>query len=314
MQHKLGYITPVITAFTDDGTLDEAANRAVHDFLIDGGVDGLLLLGSIGEFYAIPHEEQRRLIDLATAHVAGRTHLLVGTGCNSVTETIEMSHYALEAGADGVVVIAPYYFQLSPEDLYHHFDAVATAVTGSIYLYNFPGCTGNPLSAALVRRLAADHPNIVGIKDTLPEMSHTRELIDTILPNRPEFQIYSGLDENFAHNALAGGSGCIAGLSNIYPEVCAAWAKSCRDQDWEASARLQHIIDTLAPLYNITPNFTPILKYAMAWRGVPVAQACRTSCAPLNEAQKQAVDAILQRATALIAEAGLRLLPATRPL
>jgi 4-hydroxy-tetrahydrodipicolinate synthase len=305
MRTTLEYITPVITAFTDDGAIDEAANRAVYDFLIDGGIDGLLLLGSIGEFYAIPREEQLHLIDLATTHIAGRTHLLVGTGGNSVAETIEMSQYALHAGADGVVIIAPYYFQLSEADLYHHYATIAKEVVGRIYLYNFPGCTGNPLSTALVQRLAADHPFIVGIKDTLPDMSHTRELIDTILPDRPEFRIYSGLDENFAHNALAGGSGCIAGLSNIYPEVCAAWVKACREQNWAVSARLQHIIDTLAPLYNITPNFTPVLKYAIARRGLPVSGTCRTSCAPLSDAQKQAADAILKRADTLIAAAGL---------
>lgn len=117
-------------------------------------------------------------------------------------------------------------------------------------------------------QLATMHSNIVGIKDTTVDMSHTRELIKTVKSQIPTFEIYSGYDDNFAHNILAGGDGCIAALSNVVPEVCAAWVKAFRDNDLEGIARGQQAIDRLMDLYTIRDPFLPVLKEACKMRGI----------------------------------------------
>ena len=112
------------------------------------------------------------------------------------------------------------------------------------------------------------HPNIVGIKDTMVEMSHTRELIKTVKSKIPTFEVYSGFDDNFASNVLAGGDGCIAALSNVVPEVCAAWAQAFRDNDLEGISKGQKTINRLMDLYAIRDPFLPVLKEACKLRGI----------------------------------------------
>lgn len=131
-----------------------------------------------------------------------------------------------------------------------------------IYIYNFPANTGTSVSPETVLQLATMHPNIVGIKDTMVEMSHTHELIKTVKSKIPTFEVYSGFDDNFAPNVLAGGDGCIAALSNVVPEVCAAWAQAFRNNDLDGTLKGQKTINRLVDLYAIREPFLPVLKEA----------------------------------------------------
>ena len=118
------------------------------------------------------------------------------------------------------------------------------------------------------------HSNIVGIKDTVSGMDHTRELIKVVKSKLPNFEIYSGFDDNFAHNVLAGGDGCIAALSNIAPEICAAWAKSFRENDLAGIAKGQQIIDRLMDLYAVRSPFLPVIKETARLRGIAATSTC----------------------------------------
>ena len=297
------FLTPIITALDEHGEIDDAANRAALDHVIEGGVDGVLLMGSTGEFYGLRPDQKRHLAQLAAEHVAGRTKLLVGTGMNSTEETIQLSNDVAAIGVDGVVVVSPYYFVLDPADLAHHFDQVLGAVDAPVYLYNFPARTGNDITPAMLAGLAHRHENLAGIKDTVPEMGHTRALIEHL--DRDDVAIYSGFDENFAHNVLAGGSGCIAGLSNVYPELCAAWVRAAKVSDLDAIARIQRIIDLLSELYDIAPMFVPVVKKAMQLRGVAVQDHCRGPVTPIDDERTGRVAALLEHVDQLIATAPL---------
>ena len=116
--------------------------------------------------------------------------------------------------------------------------------------------------------LAKIHPNIVGMKDTISGMDHTRELIKVVKSQIPSFEIYSGFDDNFAHNVLAGGNGCIGALSNVVPEVCSAWVRAFRENDLDGIARGQQTIDRLMDLYAVRSPFLPVIKEACKLRGV----------------------------------------------
>ena len=261
------YIVPSITIFDCDGHIDWAAMERHLEFVIAGGVDGVLILGSIGEFYAIPAEEKQRYIRFAAETVGRRVKLLVGTSAMLFEEVLMLSETAREAGADGIVVGSPYYFPLPDGSVYDYYGRLAEILPDmAIYLYNFPDRTGYGLKTEVVAGLAGEYANIVGIKDTIPGMEHTTELIRAVKPARPDFRIYSGFDINFTENVKAGGDGCIAGMANLAPELCSAWVKSVRTGDAYLQNRIYRTVEKLMGIYFVGAPFLPYMKRAVQIR------------------------------------------------
>ena len=280
---------------TEAGQIDLDSCGSLYRHLLDGGVDGVLLLGSIGEFFGFTLEQKKELIRYAAEALAGRTRLLVGTTSLVYDEIVELSCFALEAGADAVVVIPPYYFHFDDESIYRYYATLAAGIPGELYLYNFPERTGYGIAPQVVRSLAERFENISGIKDTIGGMDHTRELIKALRPVRPEFRIYSGFDDNFAHNVLSGGNGCIAGLSNLYPELTSAWARAAREGDLASLARIQQQVDRLMDLYGVGKPFVPFIKEALVMRGVIRCAAATRPMPKATEAQRAQLRAIMER-------------------
>ena len=252
---KASFFCPAITLFHEDGSLDLESQGKLFDNLIEKGIDGILVEGSSSEFFAIEKVDHR-------------VKLIIGTSSMVADEIVDFSNYCLDQGADAVMILPPYYFRFGSEALLQYYDRLANMIHGPIYIYNFPTNTGTSVSPETVLQLATMHPNIVGIKDTMVEMSHTRELIKTVKSKIPTFEVYSGFDDNFASNVLAGGDGCIAALSNVVPEVCAAWAQAFRDNDLEGISKGQKTINRLMDLYAIRDPFLPVLKEACKLRGI----------------------------------------------
>ncbi len=289
------YITPAVTPLTPEGNIDERGAAALYEYLMTGGVDAVLVLGSIGEFFSIPQEQKRQLISLAVRSTAGRLPVIAGTSDMLFENVVSLSEFAFAEGADSVIVVPPYYFRLEQEQIEAYYDALATRVPGRIYLYNFPDRTGYNISAETVKKLAMRHKNIVGCKDTIAGMDHTRELIKAVKSFRPDFEIYSGFDDNFAHNVLSGGDGCIAGLSNVAPEVCSRWVRAVNASDWEESAAVQQRIDRLMDIYSVGSPFIPFIKRAAALRGLPVGDTVTFPFTAVSKEQEQKLRDILNR-------------------
>ena len=289
------YITPAVTLLNAQGQPDLEGNCALYEHLIRGGVDGILVLGSIGEFFALPLAQRRRLAFRAIEAVAHRTRLIIGTASMIYEDVVSFSNECLERGADAVIIVSPYYFPLDDDSVFAYYSALAQAIHGRIYLYNFPNRTGYSLSAQVVKRLALTYPNIVGIKDTIPGMDHTRELIEAVKPLRPDFEIYSGFDENLTANVAAGGDGCIAGLSNLYPEICARAARMLREKNVDGIVTGQRLIQQLFALYAIGSNFIPVIKEGVCMRGVAGSSRCSFPLPDMTQAQKQALRELMQR-------------------
>lgn len=293
---KANFLTPVVTAFDANGNLDVQANKNVWDHLIKGGVDGLVIMGSTGEFFSMTTEQKKELIKLVVEHVNKRTKVYIGTSCMTVEDTVELSNFAIEAGADAVMIISPYYFALSDESVEFFYDKVAEAVKGDIYLYNFPDRTGHDLTPEITLNLLRKHKNIVGFKDTVSEMGHTRKLMTTVLKEFPDFIVLSGFDENFVHNILCGGSGCIGGLSNLCPELFADWVKAINAKNMDEVARIQKIVDKLMDLYPIGTPFIPIMKKAMILHGVEMKDYCTKPFLLATEEQTEQIKAVMKEA------------------
>ena len=264
------YITPAVTPLLENGTLDVEGCKALYEHLIRGGVDGILVLGSIGEFFALSMETKKQLISLAVQQVAHRVQLIIGTADMVYENVVELSNYALAEGADAVIVVPPFYFWLNAQSIEEYYDKLAQEIKGNLYIYNFPDRTGYQIPADVIARLAMKHKNIVGCKDTISGMDHTREIIKAVKPQRPEFEVFSGFDDNFAHNVISGGDGCIGGLSNLAPEVTSKWAKALNDGDMAAASELQQKIDRMMNVYGVGMPFVPYIKRAMELRGIGV--------------------------------------------
>ena len=265
---KASFYCPAITLFHEDGSLDLESQGKLFDNLIEKGIDGILVEGSSSEFFALSMERRRKMANFAIEKVDHRVKLIIGTSSMVADEIVDFSNYCLDQGADAVMILPPYYFRFGSEALLQYYDRLANMIHGPIYIYNFPTNTGTSVSPETVLQLATMHPNIVGIKDTMVEMSHTRELIKTVKSKIPTFEVFSGFDDNFASNVLAGGDGCIAALSNVVPEVCAAWAQAFRDNDLEGISKGQKTINRLMDLYAIRDPFLPVLKEACKLRGI----------------------------------------------
>ena len=291
--NKAVYYCPAVTCFDRDRELDPEAQKNVYRHVLAGGIEGLIVMGSIGEFIYMSAEQKRRLADLAIAELKGKAKLIIGTGGTRLQEVADFSNEVLDKGADAVIIVAPYYFGLTPPELEHYYDLCAEKIRGDIYLYNFPAATGGDITPDLLVRLQKKHKNIVGLKDTVPGFPHTRQLIDAVRSDFPDFIVLQGYDDNFFHSALSGGNGCIGGLSNLYPEVASAAARAFNAGDFAECERLQKKLNKLFQLYMISDPFHPVMKRAMMLRGVDMKAFCCEPMPQVTEEQTEKIKALL---------------------
>jgi 4-hydroxy-tetrahydrodipicolinate synthase len=289
-----GVITPVVTILDDKKRVDLQGSTKVIEYLIKGGVNGLLFMGSIGEFFAIPMDEKKALIDHVVKVVDGRVPVLIGTGGTQVDEAIELSQYAERAGATAILVVSPFYFKLDEDSLYRYFEAIATSVALPMMLYNFPDRTAHDLTPALVKKLALTFDNIVGIKDTVDNISHTRTLIQAVKPVRPEFCIFTGFDEYFIPNLMAGGDGLIGGISNFYPSLFRRTYDSYQSGDMTTVLACQKAISDLMPVYGMTQPFVAAIKMAVKLVGIDIVPEVKAPGVVASAEETAQIKALLE--------------------
>jgi 4-hydroxy-tetrahydrodipicolinate synthase len=217
-----GSIVAIVTPMHQDGSLDLKALRALIDFHVEQGTDGIVIVGTTGESPTVNFDEHCLLIKTAVEQSAGRIPVIAGTGANSTTEAIELTSAAKRLGVDACLLVAPYYNKPSQEGLYQHFRAVAEAVAIPQILYNVPGRTGCDIVNDTVLRLV-QLPNIVGIKDATGNIERGTDLL---LRAPADFAVYSGDDATAMSLMLLGGQGVISVTANVAPklmhEMCVA--------------------------------------------------------------------------------------------
>ena len=267
---KATIYTPTVTIFNDLGEFDFEGNRKVIEYLIEGGVDGLVPLGSTGEFTTLSLSEKKEFIKFYVKTVNERVQVLPGTGCMDYDKTVELSNYALSLGVKGVLIIPPYYYALSQDEGFKYYDKIAKNVNGDVYIYNFKARTGFDISPETVLKLAKKNKNIKGMKDSTADIAHTRKVLLKVLPERPDFEMYSGFDDQFIPNVIAGGRGCISAISNIYPELWSEWVQAVNNNKFDTIQAIGNKIDKLMGLYDIQSNFSLLFKKLMVEEGVEI--------------------------------------------
>ena len=256
-----GAFVAIVTPFIE-GELDEQGLIDLIEFQIANGTHGIVPCGTTGESATLSHAEHHRVVELTIATVKGRRPVLAGAGSNSTSETVELTRHAKEAGADGVLLITPYYNKPSQEGLYQHFKRVAEAVDIPIILYNVPGRTGvNMLPETVARCAAID--NIVGIKEATGNLNQISEVI-RLCPD--DFAVLSGDDFTCMATVAIGGTGVISVTSNVAPGDMAGMMEAALNNDPVEARRLHYHLFPLMDAMFYESNPVPA-KTALALMG-----------------------------------------------
>jgi 4-hydroxy-tetrahydrodipicolinate synthase len=236
-----GSITALVTPF-QDGRFDEGRFRALVDWQIVSGTHGLVPVGTTGESPTLTHEEHRQVIAACISEARGRVPVIAGAGSNNTQEAIELSRFAERTGADGLLIVTPYYNKPSQEGMFHHFKAVNDAVGIPIIIYNIPPRSVVDMSIDTMKRLY-ELKNIAGVKDATGNLARTALQRHAL---GPDFIQLSGEDMTALGVIAHGGHGCISVSSNVAPAVCAKMQEACLRGDFNGALKLQ---DLLTPLH-----------------------------------------------------------------
>jgi 4-hydroxy-tetrahydrodipicolinate synthase len=282
--------TAVITPFKG-GSVDYESFGRFLNWQIDGGVDFLVVLGTTGESPTVTAEERPRIVEFAIKTVAGRVPVVVGTGTNATASTIALSRQAEELGADGLLVVGPYYNKPVQEGFFQHFRAVAESVGKPIIVYNVPGRTGSNIAPDTILRLSAI-PNIAAVKEAAGDVAQIDTLMRTVKRERPDFSVLSGNDDQAFHLVNSGGDGVISVLSNVMPRETSEMIRLALAGE-TARARELHL--RLFPMMkNLFVEANPIpVKYAASRLGL-CANELRLPLTPASERCMGIVDASMK--------------------
>jgi len=285
-----GSIPALVTPMRQDGAIDLNAWDRLLDFHLESGSDAVVVGGTTGESPALERAELEELIRGARRRIAGRIPLIAGSGTAGTAKSVALSRAAEAAGADGLLVVTPYYNRPTQEGLYRHFTAIADAVGVPLILYNVPGRTACDLLPETVGRLS-QHPRIVGIKEATGSVERGVQVLEA---SRPGFLLIGGDDATAARLMRAGARGVISVTANVVPgamhEMCAAALRGAHDEAARIDARL-------APLHEklfVEPNPIPV-KWAVHRLGL-AGDAIRLPLVPLAEANRPVVEAAMRAA------------------
>jgi 4-hydroxy-tetrahydrodipicolinate synthase len=275
-----GSMVAIVTPFKG-GKLDEKALGDLIEFHIKNGTDVIVPCGTTGESATLSHEEHHRVVELTIKTVNKRVPVVAGAGSNSTDESLELTKFAKKAGADGVLLITPYYNKPTQEGLYRHFKKIADSVDIPIILYNVPGRTGVNMLPSTVARLR-EVKNIVGLKEATGDMKQVSEIIR--LCGR-DFDVISGDDFTTLPLLCLGGVGGISVTANVAPADCAGMVDAFFAGKMQEALRFHYKLEPLHNAMFIETNPIPA-KTSLALMG-KIAEEFRLPLCPMSDANKE---------------------------
>ena len=276
-----GAYVAIVTPFTKDGKVDEKGLKDLIEFQIKNGTHGIVPCGTTGESATLTHEEHHRVVALTIKTVKGRVPVLAGTGSNSTSESIELTRAAKAAGADGALMITPYYNKPTQEGLFLHFKSIAEAVDLPLVLYNVPGRSVADLAHDTVLRLA-QVKGIVGIKEATGNIERAQWLIREVPKG---FAVYSGDDPTAVALMLCGGQGNVSVTANVAPRLMHELCMAAIAGDIKRAMEIQFSLMPVHKQLFVEANPIPV-KWAMARMKLcgPTLRLPMTPLEPSNEA------------------------------
>jgi 4-hydroxy-tetrahydrodipicolinate synthase len=278
----------LVTPFTSSGDVDEAALRRLVKRQIDEGIDVLVPCGTTGEGATLSAAEQARVIGITIEESSGRVPVLAGAGSNDTRVAVERSKAAADLGADGVLIVGPYYNKPTAEGFHRHFSAVADASPVPVVVYNVPGRTGSNIDAKTQLRLA-EHPNIAAVKEASGSLGQVMD----ILRDRPEgFEVLSG-DDAFTLAFMAlGAEGVVSVAANQVPRAMHDLTAACARGDLAGARRIHNRLLRLMNLNFVESNPIPV-KASLALMGL-CEEVFRLPLCPASQATREALRKALE--------------------
>jgi 4-hydroxy-tetrahydrodipicolinate synthase len=281
-----GATCAIVTPFRN-GQVDGPALRGLTRHLLAGGIDGIVVVGSTGEGATLTPEERLRALELVLEEAKGRAFVIAGTGTNATDSTIQLTRSAKEAGADGVMLVTPYYNKPTPEGIVRHFEAVARAVDLPIIAYNVPSRTGMNLAPATAARLARI-PQVVAIKEAAGSLDQTTELV-----LGSSMTVIAGDDSLTVPMMAVGAKGVISVVANLVPGDVKALVLAMAKGDLATARSLHARLYPLTKAMFLETNPGPV-KHALSLLGL-VADELRLPLVPVTEATGREIEGALRR-------------------
>jgi 4-hydroxy-tetrahydrodipicolinate synthase len=284
-----GIIPAVITPLTAEGKFNEKAMRKLIQYLIDGGVHGLFVVGTTGEFYGLSPEEKREIFQVTMDETNGRVPVYVGTNGITTRESVLLTQLAEKCNVDAVSVLTPMFITPTQDQLIQHYQAIAANTSLPVVLYNNPPKTGVNLAAATVAKLA-EVPNIVSIKDSSGDLTLTAEYI-RLTRDREDFSVLVGRDTLIFGALCYGAAGSIASCANVAPRLCADIYEKFMAGDLAGALDAQFTLAPLRSAFTIG-TFPAVIKESLTLLGIE-AGPCMDPVGPMTHAEREKVRQVL---------------------
>jgi len=265
-----GIIPPLVTPLYPDFSLDLESLEKVIAHVIAGGVHGIFILGTTGEFSSLSQKTKNELIQHTGKLVTGRVPVLVGISDCSFEESLSLAKMAKNSGADALVATTPFYMNIGQQELVNYYEKLANSIDLPLFLYNMPGNTHKHISPDTAAKLA-NHPNIIGIKDSSGD-PYTFQAYLEALKSFSEFSVLVGPEEILADTLAMGGNGGVTGGANLFPKLYVALFEAFEKGEKDRVQELQEVILYLSEqLYqneNYSSSYLKGLKAAMSFEGL----------------------------------------------
>ena len=289
-----GAFTALITPMTESGEVDYEGWQRLIDFQITQGIDGIVPLGTTGENPTLDEAEEARLIEIAVSMAKGKIQVIVGAGSNDTKHMLMYTERAKKMGADGALVVTPYYNKPNDDGLIRHFMAAAQLGI-PIIIYNIASRTGRNISAALMEKISCI-PGIAGVKESSGDINQMGDIIrDIALPRKARgdyFSVLSGDDSFTLPLASMGGDGVISVVSNLLPAKIKALTSACMEGNFEQARKLHYELLPFIKAAFVETNPVPI-KQALNWAGLPAGPA-RLPLGKMSEASEAVLKAAMR--------------------
>lgn len=289
-----GLFVPLLTPLRTDGALDIAGLAPHVDRMLDAGVDGLVALGTTGEFADLTARERAEVVHATVEAVAGRAPVIAGVGGLGATEAGEHARAAAAAGVDAVMALPPLYWKLDGEGVVRHYAQICAATDLPVVLYDFPSLSGTPLLPPTVRRIADELDQVVGIKLSGPELRVAHGTVKLVKADHPDFSVLIGAADLVLPGLLGGADGSIAAIANVDPEPLVTLFDAYERGDLAGTRRAHERVLALLAIPALCSPPILALKAAARALGSPIEPVVRTS--PGDEAE------IVRQATALTSD------------
>ncbi len=294
-----GIYTPFMVPLEESGAIDEAELCRYVDWLVRRGVHGLYPNGSTSEFIRFTAQERRRIVERTVEATAGRVPILAGAAEANVHETLTACEAYAGMGVRAVAIVAPFYYRLSPDNVYAYFYEIGRHSPVDVTLYNIP-MFASPIDLTTIRRLSEACPRIVGIKDSSGDVAAMMRMIEAVRPNRPDFSFLTGWEAVLVPMLLVGCDGGTHASSGFVPELTRKIFDLCAAGRWTEAAAVQYRLRRLFDEALLSVDFPEGFREAVSLRGFRMGRSRQ----PLSEEHRTKLATLRRRLAAVFAEEG----------